>query len=188
MLRDMVKRRTYLHFRKSLPQVCQGALTNHGCHTLLDAIQALQEEDLLNDSRYEERRNSRLINTNRQFIPHNPSHPNNYRQSNNYPNNYHNNNTRPNNQPFPQNNVPRQQNPPIRNHIPFPNNRPQSNQNRYPNNGSQSGQSRRYPANNRAEPMDVDQNFHVQASPKKNPDRQTAFPTYGYAPDNWDTL
>lgn len=84
ILRDSVRRRCYMHLRKSLPQACQGALTSRLCTNISDAITILHEEDFLNYDRFYQDRKAPV----RQFHP-NPMNPvrtqnmTNYRQNNN---------------------------------------------------------------------------------------------------------
>lgn len=190
LMKSTVKRKTYLQFRKSLPQACQGALTNRGCTTLLDAIQVLQEEDFIHYNRYhDDRRIPRLMNPqhHRQSpninssSPRNITHhsPNNHAQPNRPylpPNDRHHNQPRQNDRRHHNQNYNRNNN--------FPNNM----QNRYPRQpGQYSTQSRRNNTN-LAEPMEIDQNFHLGASHQRTINPPTVFPTSGCASEDWDTL
>lgn len=154
MLKEMVKRRTFLQFRKSIPQACQGALTNRGCASLLEAIQILQEEDFLNYDKYHEDRRIPYQHVNRS--PHSSNHPPN--QNHYQPNHNTQRNRNQMNRHNNQNNFPRSNNY---------NRNSNNNQNRYnnPNNyqrASYSGQTRRSNPQPVEQPMEIDQNFHVE--------------------------
>lgn len=109
LLRRCVKRRTFMHFRKSLPQACQGALTARNCDNISHAIQILHQEEFLNYDRYHE--DHRAPNRVHHSSPNNrfeqrPSRPQQFQDKKHYPQR---NSNLPNNQ-FSQNNYQRNQN------------------------------------------------------------------------------
>lgn len=175
LLTRSVKRRTYMHFRKSLPQACQGALTSRNCENICDAIQILHEEEFLNYNRYYE---DNRINNNRNY-DHRPQRQyNQYNQRTNNPNhrpNFQNNNNRNLNpqsntrntwQPNYERGRQYNQNP---QHNQF-NNQQRAPRDRYQYNNQSQQTRQRFNQNNsvapqpRAEPMEIDQNFHLLAS------------------------
>lgn len=193
ILKRSVKRRTYMHFRKSLPQACQGALTSRNCETINDAIQILHDEEFLTYNRYHE--DNRSPQNNDQYNRYNnnsrpqrqqnhvtdrPNYRNqntgnnqfNYRNqdvAHNRPNFQNQNNPRPHqNNPRPYQNNPRpyQNNP--RQHQNFQPNYSRQQRAPWNNQNNNSQQYRQQPSNAipqpRQEPMEVDQNFHLMAS------------------------
>lgn len=181
LLRTTVKKRTFVQFRKSLPQACQGALTNRGCNSIHEAIQILQEEDFHHEDRImrtgglpstvEQRPSDKTI----------PNHNNNFQR---YPINRNHNNRPSNFRSDPQRSAPAQTN-----------SQPQRRVSDNPSQQTRRSKPWRFHAPNfdvnvvghdrPGEAMDVEENFRVQASrrPGELPQEQIDFLMSGCS---WD--